>query len=110
MQAKCFKFAGGTVEVQCCDRFLATVAGAAALCFDRILFACFFVEVRELVGAEQYFLAFGNSIMAGLVACIDGFLHLAGFDSFQHTAFFFHIEEQVPCLFGDGDSQVFDKI
>ncbi len=63
------------------------------------------VEVRELVGAEEDFLAAGHAVMSFGCRGVDGLLHVAFVDASEESAFLFHFEEELPCLLGDGDCE-----
>ena len=111
LQAECFEFVGSTVLAQSSDRLFAFfVTTAAALATERSLTVSLFSEVRILVSTEEDFATLSYGIVTSLVACVHSFLYLTSLDSFHHTAFFFYLEEEVPCLLSDRNSQVFDEV
>ena len=48
--------------------------------------------------------------MAGLVAGVDSFLYASAFDSLEHAAFIFYLQEKFPGLLCDGSRKVFDIV
>ena len=111
LQAECFEFVGCTILAQSSDRLFAfVIATAAALATERSLAVSHFSEVRILVSTEEDFATLSYGFVTSLVACVHSFLYLTSLDSFHHTAFFFYLEEEVPCLLSDRNSQVFDEV
>ena len=86
-----------------------SASAAASLC-QWCLFACQFIEVRILVGTQKNFFPFRNSFVAGLVAGVDSFLYASAFDSLEHAAFVFYLQEKFPGLLCDGSRKVFDIV
>ena len=86
------------------------MAVAASTGFERCLAFALLVEVGELVGAQQEFLALGGIGMAGGVGVVDGLLHGAGLGCGEESAFLFHREEQLPSFFSQRAGEFLHKI
>ena len=111
LETQCFELAGHAAAVERSDgRSLASVAVTTTGRTDRLFAFCFFGEVRELVGAEHEFLALCSVGMTLVVRTVDHFLHLAGECLCKETAVLLDVEEQFPCLLGDGIGEVFDVV